>query len=256
MNWLEFALGEQPSEISLAQVQVAAQKALDLDPRLAEAHLRMASYLAFTGNASAARQHRAEALALQPNDPLLLSHLASEAADDYRWEEAIVLQRRASAADPLSSSTASNLANYLYLAGRVEEAKQEVAKVIELDPTRPDDIIVYTQILEGRSEEALPKVELWADGALRDQSLALIYHGLGQAAKSDERLDRLIATAGKREPMLVAEVYAFRGETEAAFRWLQSPQSKQCIEHMLYASPFLKSLHADSRWAKASERKY
>ncbi len=70
VHWLEFALGEQPGEISLPKVRAAAQKALDLDPRLAEAHLRMASYLGVTGNASAARQHRAKAAALQSNDPL------------------------------------------------------------------------------------------------------------------------------------------------------------------------------------------
>jgi DNA-binding winged helix-turn-helix (wHTH) protein/tetratricopeptide (TPR) repeat protein len=256
VHWLEFALGEQPREISLPQVRAAAQKALDLDPRLAEAHLRMASYLGVTGNASAARRHRAEAAALQPNDPLLLAHLAAEAADDGRWEEAIVLQRRASAADPLSPVVAANLAYDLFLAGRIEEAKQEFAKVIELDPTHPDEIIVFTQILEGRYDEALRKVETWADGVTRDQCLALIYHGLGRSAESDERLDKLIATAGGREPILVAEVYAFRGETENAFRWLQSSRPQLRIPPMMYASPFLKSLHADARWAQVTERKH
>ena len=256
VHWLEFALGEQPGEISLPKVRAAAQKALDLDPRLAEAHLRMASYLGVTGNASAARQHRAKAAALQPNDPLLLSFLAEGAANDGRWEEAIVLQRRASAVDRLSPVAAANLAYYLFLAGRIEEAKQEFAKVIELDPTRPDEIVVFTQILEGRYDEALRKVETWRDGVARDQSLALIYHGLGREAKSDERLDRLIAAVGRRDPVLVAEVYAFRGETEAAFQWLQSSRPPLRIPHMMYASPFLKSLQADARWAQVTARKY
>jgi DNA-binding winged helix-turn-helix (wHTH) protein/tetratricopeptide (TPR) repeat protein len=256
VNWLEFALGEQPGEISLPKVRAAAQKALDLDPRLAEAHLRMASYLGVTGNASAARQHRAKAAALQPNDPLLLSFLAEGAANDGRWEEAIVLQRRASAVDRLSPTAAANLAHYLFLAGRIEEAKQEFAKVIELDPTYPDEIIVFTQILEGRYDEALRKAETWRDGVARDQSLALIYHGLGRSTKSDECLDRLIATAGSTDPVLVAEVYAFRGETEAAFRWLLSSRPQLRIPHMMYDSPFLKSLQADARWAQVTERKH
>jgi tetratricopeptide (TPR) repeat protein len=144
VHWLEFALGEQPGEISLPKVRAAAQKALDLDPRVAEAHLRMASYLGVTGNLSAARQHRAEAAALQPNDPLLLAILAAGAANEGHWEEAIVLQRRASAVDRLSPTAAANLADYLFLAGRIEEAKQEFAKVIELDPTYPDEITVFT----------------------------------------------------------------------------------------------------------------
>jgi DNA-binding winged helix-turn-helix (wHTH) protein/tetratricopeptide (TPR) repeat protein len=256
VHWLEFALEEQPGEISLPKVRDAAQKALDLDPRLAEAHLRMASYLGVTGNASAARQHRAAAAALQPNDPLLLSFLAEGAANEGRWEEAIVLQRRASAVDRLSPVSAANLAHFLFLAGRIEEAKQEFAKVIELDPTYPDEIIVFEQILQGRFDEALRKVETWRDGVARDKCLALIYHGLGRSTKSDEHLHSLIATAGSTDPVLVAEVYAFRGETEAAFQWLQSSRPRLRIPHMMYASPFLKSLQADARWAQVTERKH
>ena len=255
VNWLEFALGMQPREVSLPKVRADAQKALDLDPRLAEAHLRMASYLTVTGNASAARQHRARAAALQPSDPLLLAQLAGDAADEGRWEEAIALQRRAAALAPLAPAVAENLADYLFLAGRIEEAKQASAKVIELDPTHPDEILVFAQILEGRYDEALRTVETWREGVARDHSLALIYHALGRPAKSDEQLERLIATAGGTDPVFVAEVYAFRGETEPAFRWLRSSGAQLCIPYMMYASPFLKSLRADARWARVTERK-
>jgi tetratricopeptide (TPR) repeat protein len=255
VHWLEFVLGEQPREISLPNVRAAAQKALDLDPRLAEAHLRMASYFVVTGNASAARQHRAQAIALQPNDPLLLTQLASDAGDEGRWEEAIVLQRRAVAANPLSVVVAKNLADYLFLAGRFEEAKRASENVSELDPTHPDEIGVWTLILAGRYDEALRQVETWPDGVARNQSLALIYYALGIAAKSDEHLDKLIATVGKTEPSRVAEVYAFRGETAPAFQWLQV-SAALCIPRMLYDSPFLKSLQADARWAQVTEPKH
>lgn len=253
VHWLEIAQGEQTREINLPKIRAAAQKALDLDPQLAEAHLRMALYLNATGNAAAARQHCAKAIALQPNDKLVLSVLAGVAADDLRWEEAIVLQRRASAADPLSPTAAANLAFYLFLAGRLEEAKHEFEKVLELDPTHPDEIVVLMQILEGRYEEALRKAETWADGSVRDQALAFIYHGLGRAAESGEHLDKLIATAGRSQPSMVAEVYAFRGETNRAFEWLHASPLE--ISPVQFASPFLKPLHADSRWAQVTERR-
>jgi hypothetical protein len=128
--------------------------------------------------------------------------------------------------------------------------------VIELDPTHPDEIVVLMQILEGRYDEALRKAETWADGIVRNRALALIYHGLGRAAESGERLDKLIATAGRSQPVMVAEVYAFRGETDNAFEWLHASPSPLDISPMLYASPFLKPLHADSRWAQVMERKH
>jgi hypothetical protein len=50
-------------------------------------------------------------------------------------------------------------------------------------------------------------------------------------------------------------VYAFRGETESAFRWLQASSSLLCPPRVMYASPFLKSLQADARWAQVTARK-
>lgn len=254
VHWLEIGMGEQPVEIGLPKLRAAAQKALDLDPQLAEAHLRMGKYLKATGDYSAARQHWAAAVALHPNDPLVLSVLAAAAADDFRWEEAIVLQRRASAANPLSAIAAENLACFLFLAGRTEEAKEEFERVIALDPTRPNEILVLTQILDGRYDEALRTVETWTDGVVRDQCLALIYQGLGRSAESRERLDKLIETAGSSEPIRVAEVYAFRGETDNAFEWLDANRSQLRIASVEYASPFLKPLQADPRWAQMMKR--
>ncbi len=54
---------------------------------------------------------------------------------------------------------------------------------------------------------------------------------------------------------MVAEVYAFRGETDNAFEWLRTSRSQLGISRVLYASPFLKPLQADPRWAQVTERK-
>ena len=73
------------------------------------------------------------------------------------------------------------------------------------------------QTLEGRYAEALRKAETWVDGIAHNQVLALIHHGLDRAAVSSERMDMLIAAVGRSEPIVVAEVYTFRGETDIAF---------------------------------------
>jgi len=253
VHWLEFATGEQSRQNSLPKVRIAAQKALDLDPRSAEAHLRLASYFAVTGNAAAAKQHRDEASAFQPNDPLVLAQLAAKAADEGRWEEAIALQRRALIVEPLSPTVAVNLAYFLFYAGRIEEAKREFEQVIELDPTHPDEIFVLTLILEHRFDEALRRVETWKEGALRNQCLALIYHALGMTERSEEYLNKLIVDVGRTDPQLVAEVYAFRGDAEVAFQWLQNTPVT-CISRLMLASPFLKSLRTDARWERVTAR--
>jgi DNA-binding winged helix-turn-helix (wHTH) protein/Tfp pilus assembly protein PilF len=255
VHWLEAAEGLQPREVSLPKVRDAAQRALTLDPQLAEAHLRMALYLMATGQRERAMVHKRKAAALEPNDPLLLGLLASHAAGDGRWDEAIILQRRATAAEPLSPIAAANLAHYYFLAGRVEEAKAQYAKVLELDPTHPDEILALVYITEGRYDEALHKAEAWRESVARDQTLALAYHGLGRHSESDEALRAFIAKAGKSDPISVAEVYAFRGETDEAFRWLQVTDSLMPphVDRLLYASPLFKGLHGDERWKRLVE---
>jgi DNA-binding winged helix-turn-helix (wHTH) protein/tetratricopeptide (TPR) repeat protein len=255
VHWLEAAEGVQPREVNLPKVRDAAQRALTLDPQLAEAHLRMALYLVATGQYEAALAHKKKAAELEPNNPLMLGLLASHAAGDGRWDEAIILQRRATAADPLSPTTAANLAYFYFLSGRIEEAKAQVAKVLELDPNFPDEIFAFVHILEGRHDEALHKVEAWREGVPRDHALALVYHGLGRHAEADETLRTLIAKVGKTDPIRVAEVYAFRGETEEAFRWLQATDAlvPPKADRLMLASPFFRGLHGDERWRRMME---
>jgi DNA-binding winged helix-turn-helix (wHTH) protein/tetratricopeptide (TPR) repeat protein len=251
VHWLEIGVGLQPPEANLPKVRDAAQRALSLDPQLVEAHIRLAMYLCATGQRAAALEHHEKASAIDPDNPLVLSTRAGFAADEGRWDEAIAFQRRAVAAEPLSLAAAQNLAYFLFLAGRTEDAKTQFAKVLELDPTQPNEIIAFTEILEGRYEQALRIVETWPEGGARDHSLALIYHGLGRDEEASERLESLKAAKTWGHQIRVAEVYAYRGEIEEAFRWLQSSDSNspQDSEPLQYASPFLKPLHEDARWA-------
>jgi DNA-binding winged helix-turn-helix (wHTH) protein/Tfp pilus assembly protein PilF len=250
--WVEAAEGLQPREVNLPKLRDAAQRALELDPNLTEAHLRMAVYLAANDQRADAIRHFKKAAELEPNNALVLSFLASNAGDEWRWDEAIILQRRAVTAEPLSAAAAGNLAHYLFLAGRIEDAKVQAAKVLELDPTFPDEVLAFADILEGRYDQALHRAEAWREQPVRDQILAMAYHGLGRYAESEERLQALIARAGQADPDSIAEVYAFRGETAEAFRWLEGWEGalmpKQ--ERKMLASPFFKPLHGNERWQR------
>jgi DNA-binding winged helix-turn-helix (wHTH) protein/Tfp pilus assembly protein PilF len=251
VRWFEIAEGLQPRETNLPKIRDAAQRALSLDPRLAEAHIRLALYLCTTGQRAAAAEHFEKAGAIDPDNPLVLNILAGLAADEGRWDEAIAFQRRAVAAEPLSLSASRNLAEFLFLAGRIEDAKTQFAKVLELDPTEPNEIHAFAEILEGRYEHALRIVETWPEGDARDHSLALIYHGLGREEEAKERLESLKAAKTWGNNVRVAEVYSHRGEIDEAFHWLEIRDSNrpEASQSLLYASPFLKPLHHDARWA-------
>src|SRR5262249_21124190 len=72
VHWISIATGVTPLEVGRENVRAAAQRALDLDPNLAEAHLRMANYQAASGNEAAAWEEMRRATAAEPNNPLVL----------------------------------------------------------------------------------------------------------------------------------------------------------------------------------------
>lgn len=252
VNWLEFGQGLQTREAALPKLRDAAQHALELDPRLAEAHLRLSTYLFAIGQREAAMDHQRQAIANDPDDPLVLNIRAADAAGEGRWDEAIVFEQRAMAAEPLSVATAQNLAGFLFLAGRMDEAKKQSARAFELDPMNPSEVGMLAEILDGHYEQALAVAERWPEGEARDLVLALAYHALGREHEAEQRLEHLKTSDKWGNNVSVAGVYSFWGDLEQAFHWLENPESNKSVEcdPMLFASPLLKPLHADARWAK------
>lgn len=258
--WLATVQGGMPPEQGLARVRDAAERALALDPRLAEAHVRLANYRWITGDRRAGDEHLAKALELEPDNALVLSVSAGSAAEMGQFDIAIELQRRAVAADPLSVLRRYNLAAILYQAGRLDEAKAELLSLRELSPASSQfsDLLGLVLILEGRFDEALQLAGELDDDLERQQIMALAYDGLGRRMESDAALGVLIETAQGEDRYLIAEVLAYRGETDAAFEWLHTATGSIDVPPWLQGgrrwrwlmphSPFLRSLHSDPRW--------
>ena len=79
---------------------------------------------------------------------------------------------------------------------------------------------------------------------------AIAYHALGRKKESDTALRELIANYQAIDPYLIAEIYAFRNQTDEAFEWLDRAYAKR--DDGLIATkeePLLKSLHNDPRFA-------
>ncbi len=248
--WIQTVVDAAPRESTLAKLRDAAQRALDLDPDLTEAHIRMANYFWATGDRSAAREHWERAKALEPGNSLLTSILAWDVAERGRLDDAIDMLQQVSAADPLSISSRQNLSTMLLLAGRLDEAKAESLEIREISPTNLPTAAIQVFILERQFDEALRLVQAAPESGDRAQFLAFIYHGLGRRADADMALDELIESYGAENPHRIAEVYAYRGESDAAFNWLQKAVANRALKtpRLMQISPFLDSLHTDPRW--------
>ena len=256
---IETGDGLMPRATGLPRLLEAATRTVALDPRMAAGHFRLGCYYDLLGEERLAEDHLHKALTLEPDNPQLLGAQAGSAAERGRLDEAIDLQRRSVARDPVSAVFISNLGHTLYAAGRFEEARVELLRSDELSPGLNAGTLGQILVLQHKFDAALAFIERLAPGPDREQGLALVYHALGRTAEADAALARLTALSATADPFRLAEVYAYRGEADESFRWLETaarpidrggrllPGARWLWE--MRASPFLAPLHADPRWA-------
>jgi TolB-like protein/Flp pilus assembly protein TadD len=252
--------GEIDWKTARARLREAAKQALAHDPNLAEAHARAATYY-WSEDRATALEHWNKALSLDPNSPLVLGITAGKYVLSGRLDEAIELQKRVVALDPLGFANRANLAIWLLADGRLEDAKAQIIRAQELSPMKASEYDVdlgSILILERRFEEALATIGQWPEGPDRDKALALVYPALGREADGDAAFNRLIAAPGIDTDIRAAEVFAHRGEIDEAFRRLAAardeihsdpwtPEREQWLDDIA-VSPFLRPLRSDPRW--------
>jgi hypothetical protein len=84
---------------------------------------------------------------------------------------------------------------------------------------------------------------------------ALAYHALGRQQPSDAALTKLIATHGQDAAFQVAQVYAYRGQPDKAWQWLERAyQQRDSGLPSIKTEPLLESMRHDPRYAGFLEK--
>jgi TolB-like protein/DNA-binding winged helix-turn-helix (wHTH) protein len=257
--------GQQPDEQLQHAWRKAIEQGLSLGPGIAEVHVRAAQYYWWKGDWKTSDEHCKVAIALNPSDTFVLSVSASKAIVMGRNEEALALQRRAVAVDPVSASGRATLGAYLALVGELQQAEAEFRHAKELSPTLPDidSHIANALILQQRIAEAKALIEGLRPGPMRDYGSALVNHASKNKAVADSNLAALIGRANAPDADLelkirVAEVHAFRGDHQEAIRILEpllgaaheEIHVAAWLKHEILSSPFLNMI-SDQDWRRS-----
>ena len=199
-----------------------------------------------------------EALRIDPRDPALLGNAAILLLHVGNLESSIAVQEYSARRSPVDPSAYYNLGlAYLY-ADRLEDAERSFRRALELSPgyLNATGQLGQTLLLMGRAEEALELHEADSDRAARTKGLTLANFALGRRAQSDGALNQLIEGWGDMWPSEVAHAYAYRGEIDLAFEWLEREYEKygaagwgEWKRQRLYDN-----LRGDARWAAFLER--
>jgi len=250
-SWLADQTGENVEAARLAAAR-DAEKAVALDPDLAEAHAALGWIRYFIDwNLPAAESELQLAIRLAPGSGRPKVVLAQVQTTLGNFDAAISLARQGAEFDPLSFFAYGTLARVLVFAGRFDEGEAAARKSAEVQPGAwaSQRAQVLAELLRGNGEAALRHAQLEPSELYRRYELALAYHTLGDRAASDAALSEMIAKDSTVAAYQIAAVYAWRGERDAAFEWLQrSYELRDTGLLSVRVDPLLRELHSDPRY--------
>jgi serine/threonine protein kinase/tetratricopeptide (TPR) repeat protein len=244
--------GWAPVAEGYGRAREAAQRALTVEPDLAEGHMALGELkAAHDWDWKGADASLRRALELAPGNADVLRAAGGLACDLGRLEEAAMLGRRAVEQDPLSSGAYMALGHAYRLAGMNSDAEEAIRRALEFAPQRVAGRMVLSVVLllQGRTEDALAEAEQEREEWARLSALAVVQHARGRREEADGALADLTRKYGNVAGLQIAAVHAFRGDTEAAFEWLESAyRERDPGLASMKREPLFLSLHSDPRW--------
>jgi TolB-like protein/DNA-binding winged helix-turn-helix (wHTH) protein/Tfp pilus assembly protein PilF len=245
-----------PSE-AIPKARAAALKALDLDGKLAEAHVSLAAIAQnFDWDWQAADQEFRRAIALDPNYATGHHWYAEHLALLGRFDEAFPEMQRARQLDPLSLIIETDNAVFLYFARQYDPAIVQFQAVLEMEPNFPRiHIVEYAYVQKGQFEDALADNQKWrrVDSNITAWTWTLEAYTYGRAGRPAEARSALekarSSKFGPIDPIALVGPYIGLGDKAQAFVWLD----KAVAEHSpgvtaLKVDPIYDPLRSDPRF--------
>jgi len=247
-------IGRSENAEGYRHARESAEKAIALDPTLATGYLAMAMVqMNHDWDWEGADTSLKRAGLLEPGSAEVLRSRAYLARELGRVDEAIQLYQQAIGLDPLKANFYLALGYELYVGARYGETQAMLQRAQDLNPQLSSLHLTRGQILlsEGRQREALAEManDIGEWQKLSGESLA--FYALGRREESDGTLQKLIATHQNDCAYQIAEVYAYRGEADKAFEWLdRAYRQRDPGTPELKSDPLMKSLRQDRRYSE------
>jgi adenylate cyclase len=235
-----------------------AEKALSLDESLAEAHASLGETLMwYYYDWTRAGLEFDKALELNPSYATAHMWRATHHTALGRFNDALIEAKRAVELDPLSMIVLTDAAKDLYLARRYDEAISEYRKSLQVDPEFPIAhkglAEVYSQ--KGMHDQAIKEIERAI--ALSERSifilddLGYIYARGGKREDATKVLEDLTKLASDHYVSAYgrAVIYAALDEKEKAIAWLEKAYEERSFLVYLKVDPAFDPLRKEERFA-------
>ncbi len=229
----------------------AAEKAIALAPGYGLGYAQRGYLRLLDLDLAGADADTTRALELNPADSGAMLRKAALHVAMRRLGEAVPLARKAVEQNALAANAWQRLSFVLLHAGDLPGARQAADLALEIAPQNGVAALqrATVDLLEGKLEP----VERWAAGLdpfNRSVYQGLVRHAQGRAAEAEAAAQAALSEEGSDlTPYELAQLQAWRGLNDEAFRWLE--RAREIVEPslpFLATDPLLRGLHADPRW--------
>jgi serine/threonine protein kinase/tetratricopeptide (TPR) repeat protein len=205
-----------PGRDAFPRAREAANRALELDPSLSEAHTALAEvkYL-FDWDKESAEKEFKMAIALNPNDSNAHKEYGQYLFGQGRREEALQEYKKAQELDPLSLLILAQLGWFL----PDDEQIKYYEKILEMDPDfqPPQLYLVRPYISKGMYDKTLALLEKLD----RQPEIGYAYVKMGKISEARQVLNKLLENPSQYpDPWLIAKLCFLLGKNNEGFDWL------------------------------------
>jgi TolB-like protein/Tfp pilus assembly protein PilF len=238
---------------ALQRAAAAADRAIALAPDLADAYavrgwLRYSYLRDWTG----AQADIDKAVVFDSGSSTVQLRKAGLLGGQGQLPQAIAAAQAATVADPLSVDAWDELGLWLMNDRQFGPARQAMSRARQINP---DSLyapfrLAELETLDGHPERALALTQNLMSPAGRLTTASLAQYTLGHGAEAQRALDALVKDYGQTFSYQLAQNYAWRGEADKAFEWLDRSYAQHDFGlNRLKTDPFLSRIRSDPRYA-------
>jgi TolB-like protein/Tfp pilus assembly protein PilF len=262
-SWMHLADDYVSPEKGYTAAKEAAEKALELEPELAEAHTARGKVLGwYDWEFGAGELALRRAVGANPNYAEAHWALGSLLPTTGHMKEALKEVQTAQMLDPLSPVTAYWHARFLLYARRAEEAIEESRRALNLDPDFAYGLAILgrAQLLEGKGQEAVDSLRRSAEVGGSNSFKAYLACGLAATGRNEEAQEILKKIAPVEGAVYVrsevlAAVYGALGDLDEAFHQLERAYAERSAGLIyLHLDPMYDSMRDDPRMNEMVQR--
>lgn len=253
-------IGEMSTKDGIPQARAAAERALELDNTLAEAHYALARVKTYEFDWNAAETGFRKAIDLNPNLAAVHTLYADYLSIVGRTDDALREIRLAKELDPLRIGLVGNEGNIYYLARRFDEAAAKARDHVGAAPDNPFAYLNLANALVEKRQFAEAIEQYRTVLKLEETASGLVYLGRAFALSGDQKgaeqmLARLRSAKSYVSPAETAILYAALSDRERAFELLENAYAERDFRlALLKVDPAFDPLRNDQRFAEMLKR--